>query len=161
MSLNIDFSALTSCEVMGLDIDRNEHEQLKILQGEAEAYLLSHEWCSGIVKSMFGFGAGRIFAVYFIQIKPSAPDVEEYFWVISGNFPALYFVADTDMPTPGDALSEYLAVMQTWADAAVRQDHDLAAELPPVNAPFTPEFGKMLGKQLEQFIAELMSDDET
>ena len=142
----IDWNKVFPLSAMG-DSDE-ESALLSEMAEEARAYLIKHRWCADVPELYWGLGVGKCFAVFLAGIRPAVSGVDEYLWVITGDLPPLYLVAD-HASCPAQALYEYITVMRQWADAAVRQEHNPELLLPPVDAAFTKEHGEMLSKRLD------------
>lgn len=93
-----------------------------------------------------GIGIARVIAVFLARIQPASPDVDCWLWIVIGDVPPAYLVAD-DNPSPHAALEAYILEMTQWIDA-VRKGSPIK-DLIPVNAPPTKEFADMLASRLE------------
>lgn len=112
---------------------------------EASSFLRAFEWCSDIKEAFFGRGIGGVVAVFLFRIEPLG-SVDEWLWVVTGDLPSAYLVAD-DAPTPVVALELYCELMDDWV-AAVRGEKSLSEVFPVVAVP-TMESANMLRERLE------------
>jgi hypothetical protein len=118
---------------------------LKRMYSEAERFLLSFKWCTGIVEAWLGIGVGGVVAIFLFEIKPSKPDVDDVLWVVVGDIPPAYLVVD-DSPTPKAALATYIAEARRWISAVTSRSE--LTDCIPVNAPPTDENANRLESRL-------------
>lgn len=144
-----DTSSLTPAEdLRGDDLEETHllHEMLE----EATDFLRGFRRCKQIKRRYFGRGVGGVFAVFLFEIAPSGPEVDDTLWVIVGDLPSAYVIAE-DTLTPDDALRSYVEEMDTWVTAV--QEGRSVEELIPVGAEPTKENAEQLGSRLA-FIRE-------
>jgi hypothetical protein len=141
----VDVSSLVPVKDMSGD-SKKDTGLLRKMAEEAHAYLLSFKWCKSIRRAWFGWGVGGICAVLLFELEPGSPKVDKLLWVIVGDLPPAYLVAD-ESPTPLAALRNYVKLMQDWVDtvkAGKSVDHCI-----PVNAPTTLEYAQLLNRRLK------------
>lgn len=126
---------------------------LEKMAEEAKAFLQAFEWCTAIDGSYFGYGVGGVVGVFLFRIVPAAEGVDDCLWVIIGDLPPAYLVADENR-TPGGALRSYTDQMRRWV-AAVESAQPVD-ELIPVDAPATLETALALKKRLAFLEAEIL-----
>jgi hypothetical protein len=140
----IDFNKVVRSGELRGD-NEQDTELLKELLREAEAFLRSFDWCQSISQSYFGLGIGGVVAVFLFRIAPKKKDIDEWLWVVVGDLPPAYLVADGN-PTPVSALEAYVEEMSAWVDAA--RNGRPVAELIPVNLLPSPDNAARLQKRL-------------
>ena len=126
--------------------DQEETTRLREMEDQARAFLSSFPWFESIVELYFGDGVGGVCAVFFAQIKPSRPDVDEYLWVVVGDLPSAYMVTD-DCRTPKQALEGYIEEMRKWV--ALARLSQTSPDVIPINVPATPEGAEALESRLD------------
>ena len=129
---DVDMRTVTPAASMAGE-DEEETGLLRASLRDAADFLMSFEWCSGIMEAYFGLGIGGVVAVFLFRID-APPQVDEWLWAIVGELPSCYLVT-TAAPTPLAALEIYCDVMRDWA-AAVRAGHPLD-DVFPVRAAAT------------------------
>jgi hypothetical protein len=118
----------------------------------AAKYLSSFPWCDSILNSYFGGGVGGIFAIFFIQIRPSHPNVDPWIWVIVGDIPPAYLPV-SDCRSPAEAFRTYIRGMARWVELArLGQAGTSDQGVPPVDVPATPEWAERLDQKLRGLI---------
>jgi len=132
--------------------DEEDIALLRVMASEAEKFLRSFSWCTGIRESYFGDGYGGIVTIFFFRIEPARAGVDEWIWVVYGDLPSAYLVTD-GCKTPSQALEGYIEEMARWVDLAKRGRS--SKEAIPVNLPATPENAANLEKRLH-FLSELV-----
>jgi hypothetical protein len=137
---NVDFTKIVPIKQMAGDSSQDT-ELLKQMLKEAETYLSAFDWCESIAESYFGLGVGGVVAVFLFRIIPGSAEVDEWLWVVVGDLPPAYIVAE-DNPTPVSALEAYIEEMSVWV-TAVEKGRPVD-EVIPVNVPPTRENAKRL-----------------
>jgi len=127
---------------------------LKEMLAEASRYLSSFRWSGQIEQSYFGLGVGGIVAVFLFRIRPSEPSVDEWLWVVVGDVPPAYLVAD-EAPNPACALKVYIGLMREWVKAV--HEGQPTDELIPVNVDPTEEWANQLEGRLDFLEREVLS----
>ena len=117
---------------------------LRSMAEEAENFLSSFTWCESVQRRYFGFGIGKVVAVFFFEIKPAGAD--RWIWVVTGDLPPAYLVID-ECKSPAEALTAYISEMMRWVELAKRGK--TSSDVIPVNVPATPEWARALGSRLE------------
>ena len=107
--------------------DDEETAKLTALLERAKTWISDHEWCESIIDDYYAFGIGDIVGIFLLHLKISR-EREGWAWVIVGDLPSAYVVAD-DAETPKAALVVYCELMQDWVNA-VREGKDLASVYP-------------------------------
>jgi hypothetical protein len=144
-----DISSLTPIE----DLRGDSLEDTQLLNGmaeEATEFIGGFRWCKGIKRRYFGRGVGGIFAVFLFEIVPSSPEVDSMLWVIVGDLPSAFLLAEGNL-TPDDALTGYVEAMEAWVTAA--REGLPVDDLIPVNVEPTKENAERLASRLK-FIRE-------
>lgn len=126
---------------------------LKIMLEEAINYLKSHKWCPEIEKIYFGFGIGKIVAVFLFKFSEKIKGTDEFLWVIVGDLPSAYLVIDNS-PSPKEALEGYCEIMEDWVNA-VRNSASLK-DVYPVKVPPTEEYARMLSSRIESLRSDVI-----
>ena len=88
---------------------------LRTMADEARAYLSGFNWCPQIRNLYLAFGIGGVVGLYLAELEDKIDDQDGYLWVIVGDLPTAYLVADST--TPYQALETYGSLMTDWADA--------------------------------------------
>jgi hypothetical protein len=140
------FSNVVSLHSMSGD-DEQDTALLREHFTEACEYLLSFDWCVSIVDSYFGDGVGGIAAAFLFRILPARTGIDEWLWVVVGDFPPAYFVTE-DIKSPHDALTAYILHRSTWVEA-VLGGRILQGDVMPVSADRTREVAEALSKRLK------------
>jgi hypothetical protein len=102
--------------------DEEETKLLHELSARAETFISSFAWCLSISEFYFGEGIGGIFGVFFARIQPSCADIDDFLWVIVGDFPPAYLVTDR-CKTPSQAIRAYLVEIRKWIELARQGSH--------------------------------------
>jgi hypothetical protein len=127
---------------------------------DAENYLRSFSWCESIEGRYFGAGIGGVVGIFLFGIVPAHPDIDEWLWVVVGDLPSAYLVAD-DCKVPSEVLATYIELMRRWTTLA--KSGRTSPEVIPVNVPATPEWAKELEGRLdflEDDVLPQFRDDE-
>lgn len=145
MTLLVDISRLTPiANLAGEDAD--ETRELQAMAKAASDYLSEFRWCGAVRNVYAGIAVAGVIGVFFAQIQPTQPEVDEWLWVVVGDVPPAYIVTD-DAHTSVAALDAYAREMEAWVEAVdAGQPVD---ELIPVNAPATREYATMLRSRLD------------
>lgn len=152
MTSTVDFSKI--CPIVEMrGEDREETLLLEEMFKCAKNYLESFDWCERISEAWFGLGVGGVVAVFLFEILPKTHDVDEWLWVIAGNFPPAYIVTDY-APNPACALKEYMREMKEWV-LAVKSGRSVD-ELIPVNASATIENAEDLDRRIAFLTREIL-----
>lgn len=129
--------------------------KLSDLESAAANFIRSFSWSGELLALYQGFQEPGIVGVFLVQLSPSAPEVDEWLWVVVGDFPPAYLVTDGS-PTYVQAVEGYIEEMQRWVDAV--REGDSVDELIPVNAPPTEEYADMLAGRLRSLKVALVDD---
>ena len=148
----IDVSQMKTFEAIKGE-DAKDTRLLKEMMIEANSFLSSHEWCDHVDSLYFAYGVGGIIAIFLAQITPYSSEVDKCLWVIVGDIPAAYIVAD-DNPTVADALDAYCLEMDTWVKAV--NEGESVDDLIPVNVSPTPEYAEQLRGRLEYIRSNIL-----
>ena len=109
---------------------------LEQMANHARDFMNFKAWCNGIEAQYFGYGVGGVVAVFLFAISPSREDIDKDLWVIVGDIPSAYIVAEEN-PTPSSALDAYIGEMSAWVEDA--ESGKSVTELIPVNVPANAE----------------------
>lgn len=145
----MDTSRLTPGTLMRGE-DEKETTLLQEMLVEARAYIRSFNWCPPISEELFGFGIGKVFALFLFRFAKPVSEVDDCLWVVVGDLPSAYFVID-DAPSPRSAAEVYCRIMQDWINAVVSEAP--LDDVFPVKADATVEMAQMLDSRL-RFIRE-------
>lgn len=116
------------------------------LEREALNFINRFAWCAGVEELHEGIEVPDVIGVFQVKIRPARAGVDERLWIVVGDLPPAYLVAD-DNPTTEDAIAGYIREMRRWVEAVrVGQSVD---ELIPVNVPPTEEYAVMLAQRLQ------------
>ena len=126
--------------------DDEETQRLREMEQRARDFISDFEWCEEIRDFYFGAGVGDVFAVFLAHIRPAQPSVDEYLWIVVGDFPSAYLVTD-DCANPREALEGYIWEMRKWVDLA--REGRSSDDVIPVNVPATPERAESLESRLD------------
>lgn len=126
----------------------NEDETQRLLNMEERAreFITTFAWCGGIRDFYYGAGIGDVFAVFLAHIEPTQEPVDEYLWIVVGDFPSAYLVTD-ECPAPKEALEGYIWEMRKWV--ALAKQGKTSKDVIPVNVPATPEWAERLELRLD------------
>jgi hypothetical protein len=128
--------------------DEMDTRLLSEMADAAKRYISSFSWCVAVLDSYFGGGIGGIFAVFFLHIRPSHPEVDPWVWAMVGDVPPAYLPL-TDAESPAEAFAEYMHGMSKWVELARKGEIGTPEEgVPPVNVPPTPEWAERLNQKL-------------
>lgn len=116
------------------------------LLAEARNYLAKFKWCKEIRSFYIGGGVGGIYAVFLFEIENSASPDDDWLWVVVGDIPPAYLVANGGPRNPQEALLAYINLMGEWV-AAVKKGEPVG-HLIPVNVPPTPKYAEMLESRI-------------
>ncbi|MES2737883.1 MAG: hypothetical protein V4672_16290 [Verrucomicrobiota bacterium] len=119
-------------------IEGDSPEDTKLLRSmadEVRAYLSGFNWCPQIRNLFLTFGIGGVVGLYLVELEDKIGDQDGYLWVIVGDLPTAYLVADST--TPYEVLETYGSLMTDWADA-VESGRSLEDVFPVATKP-TPE----------------------
>lgn len=119
--------------------------ELTDLEEAALNYIRSFAWSGEVLAMYDGFQEPGILGVFLVHLRPAQPQVDEWLWIVVGDLPPAYLVAD-DNPTVAQAVTGYADEMQRWADAA--RAGAPVDDLIPVNVSPTKEFADMLSSRL-------------
>jgi len=120
-------------------------ETLTDLEEAAVNFIRSFAWSGELLAMYEGFQEPDMLGVFLMQLRPAQPQVDEWLWVVVGDLPPAYLVAD-DNPTVARAVLGYADEMQRWVDAA--RAGAPVDDLIPVNVPPTAEFADKLSSRL-------------
>ncbi len=128
--------------------DEQDTTLLRKMSEDASTYVSSFSWCEVIRESYFGGGVGGIFAVFFLRIRPSRPDVDPWIWTMVGDIPPAYLPL-CDCESPAQAFRSYICGMTRWVEMARSGGAVIPKwNVPPVNLPATPEWAEKLNQKL-------------
>lgn len=133
--------------------DAEESAQLRVMYERARGYLATRSWHPVIGDAYFGFGIGGVVAVFLLHVKATAMAVDEWMWVVEGDFPSAYLVTDRAV-TPAAALGVYCELMQDWIEA-VRSGTSLE-DVFPVDAPPDEEHADMLSERISSLKTDII-----
>lgn len=120
--------------------------KLSELENAALNYIRSFSWSGDVLALFRGVHVPGILGIFLVRLHPAAAGVDEWLWLVVGDVPPAYLVADGNS-TPADALEGYIREMRRWVHAA--RSGAPVDDLIPVNAPPTPDFADMLDRRLE------------
>jgi len=126
---------------------------LRKMAAEAHEFMCEKEWCERIDSQHFAYGVGGVVAVFLFQITPNSEDVDSSLWVIVGDLPPAYIVAE-DNPTVADALDGYCSEMEAWVEAVEKGES--VEDLIPVNVPPTSDHAGQLRGRVEFLRTRIM-----
>lgn len=148
--------------IVDVEPDASDKFSFSGLAEAAERFLLQQTWCDAVKSGYLGYGCEGIVGVFFFEIIPSRPNVDEQLWVVVGDVPPAYLVCDK-APRPSLALRGYIDEMKRWVDAV--QAGRPVDELIPVCyqntlklVPPTVEFAEMLGGRLSLLEQNVLPD---
>jgi hypothetical protein len=139
--------------IQNLSDDPDEEKCLYRFAQTAKSFLLSRNWCNEIKTGYLAYGVDGVLGVFFFEIIPAKPNVDNQLWVITGDVPPAYLVCDC-APNPSSALNGYIYEMRLWVEA-VKSGKPIGNLIPvcyqditnPV--PPTAEFADLLERRLE------------
>jgi hypothetical protein len=152
MSMDLPVSGVIPISDMHGD-DEDETRRLRDMEAKARDFITDFDWCDGVREFYFGEGIGDVFAVFLARITPARPSVDEYVWIVMGDFPPAYLVID-DCPTPKAALEGYIWEMRKWV--ALAKEGKASRDVIPVNVPATPEWAETLESRLDALEQKIM-----
>lgn len=132
-SCPVDIGKMQVADLIKRD-SASDTELLRKMATEANEFMREQDWCERVDHQYLAYGVGGVVAIFFFQIIPRSEDVDSCLWVIVGDLPPAYIVADGN-PTAADALDGYCSEMEAWVEA-VRKGENVD-DLIPVNAPPT------------------------
>jgi len=149
----LDMKQVVPVEEMKGDCEKDTN-LLKEMLEKAINYLESYKWCPEIEKIYFGFGIGKIVAVFLFKFKGKIKDSDdEFLWVVVGDLPSAYLVID-NAPSPKEALEGYCELMEDWVNA-VRNGTSLK-DVYPVAASPTEEHARMLSSRINSLRRDII-----
>ncbi|HJX85345.1 MAG TPA: hypothetical protein VJ723_13475 [Candidatus Angelobacter sp.] len=110
----VECSTLASPDELPGDAEEDTQLLSKMAE-EAKLFLRSLDWCKTIHDGWLGWGVGGVVAVFLFKVATSG-NVDHLLWVITGDLPATYLIAD-EAPTPLAALAIYVKLIQAWINA--------------------------------------------
>lgn len=128
-------------------IEGDSPEDTKLLRSmadEARVYLSGFNWCPPIRNLYLAFGIGGVVGLFLAELESKIDDQDGHLWVIVGDLPNAYLVADST--TPSEALDTYCSLMADWADA-VESGGSLDEVFPVATKP-TRENAALLRRRL-------------
>jgi hypothetical protein len=138
--------------------DEEDRALLAKMLRKAEDFLNHHHWCCTIKESYFGIGVGGVFAVFLFNIEPRTEEVDEWLWVVCGDYPFAYLTTK-NTPTAVEALILYIGLMEDWVDAVLAGE-DLSLVFPVAAPPrtsrrrYAPKFDYKLNFLREYLLEE-------
>lgn len=154
--MNIEQFGVSDVGAMG-GKSKTEQRYLEEMLDNATRYMQKFPWCAGVEAAYFGAGAGKIFAVFLFEVKMKWEASNRLFWVVVGDIPPAYLVADEETGTPLDALDLYCCLMGAWVEAVEKQEP--VDDLIPVNVPPTAENAAMLASRLDYLGEHFLRDE--
>ncbi len=144
------------------DIDKLQQRplsgQLSELELGAANFIRSFAWSGELLALYEGYQEPGIIGVFLVHLRPAAAEVDEWLWIVVGDLPPAYLVADGN-PTWQRAVAGYIDEMQRWVDAA--KAGAPVDDLIPVNTPPTPEYAAMLESRLRTLSETLLDPSRT
>jgi hypothetical protein len=131
-SLHSRFVGVKAVQEMEGD-DPHDSALLRDALARARRYICGFKWCQEVVNEYFGFGVGGVVSVFLFQIKNSASAEDDYIWIVSGDVPTAYLVAD-EATSPEQALEIYVELMREWIEG-VRGERDIRECFPVAATP--------------------------
>ena len=145
-----------------VDLTQLERRPLSGSLGELELqaanFIRSFAWSGELLELYEGFQEPEIIGVFLVHLRPAAPNVDEWLWIVVGDLPPAYLVAD-GYPTWKMALAGYVEEMQRWVDAT--KAGRPVDELIRVNTPPTREYAEMLESRLRTLQETLLDPRRT
>ena len=89
--------------IQDLSDDPEDEKCLYRFGQTAKSFLLSQNWCKEIRAGYLAYGVDGVLGVFFFEIIPARPNVDNQLWVITGDVPPAYLVCD-NAPSPSSAL---------------------------------------------------------
>jgi hypothetical protein len=129
--------------------------KLSELENAALNYIRSFSWSGEVLALFRGVHVAGILGIFLVRLRPSAAGVDEWLWLVVGDVPPAYLVAEGN-PTPASALEGYIREMRRWVQAA--RSGEPVDDLIPVNTPPTPDFADMLERRLDSLERAIESE---
>lgn len=126
--------------------DETDSALLHAMAVDATQYILSFDWCVSVVDAYFGDGVGGVVAVFLFRILPAHPPIDEWLWVVVGDLPPAYFVAE-DIRSPHDALEAYIWHRSKLVEC-ILSGRTPPGDVMPVNVNMTRELAETLSNRL-------------
>jgi hypothetical protein len=123
----------------------DETEGLLRMSDDAVGYLHSHSWCPQIEHVFLAFGVGDVVALFFVRFSAPLTSGDAGLWVVTGDVPDAYFVADDASEARG-AMEVYCRLMSDWVKAV--ETGSAMDNVFPVRASATAENAHELCKRL-------------
>jgi hypothetical protein len=117
----VDLASLTkiSNERDLVGIDDEDTGQLRAMHVAAMDYIKSFKWSKGVTETFFGMGLGGVFSIFLFRFDALVGGTDEFLWVVEGDIPSAYLVAD-DAETPEGAARVYFGLTEDWANAVLQ-----------------------------------------
>lgn len=135
-------------------VDAVEQRELAAMLQEALEFVTGFRWCKGVQSTYVGFWIDGVIAVFLLAVDNAASPQDDLLWVVVGDVPPAYLVAQDGPENPAQALQEYLELVSQWVDA-VKAGASIT-DLIPVNAPPTVEYAEMLASRVEYLRSEVL-----
>lgn len=119
------------------------------LKEKAESFILSHEWCKGIINSLYKIGIPNKLGIFLIEINPANSDVDNFVWVVNGDLPSVYL--DISLTNEVEVIKCYCDLMEDWSDAII--NNKSIDDCYPVKVAPTLEHAEMIQSRI-RFIRE-------
>ena len=84
--------------------------ELQKMASEAEAFLLSQDWCKSILNGYLDRGWAGILAVFYFEIIPTTINADNNVWIIVGDLPPAY-IDTKSCPNGATAIDGYVGAM--------------------------------------------------
>lgn len=134
-----------------------ESDEFHLLSGmliEAKSYICGFNWCRKLKKAYFGCGIGGIFSIFLMDIDNASSPSDNLLWVIVGDIPPAYLVADDGPQNPREVLAEYISLMREWVFAV--ENSKGIDDLIPVNVEPTLDNAMKLKGRLDYLQSEFL-----
>ncbi len=139
----VDFDTVMPSTQMTGDCPEDT-QLLREALAKAHAFISGHAWCTRVREQYFGLGVGGIVSVFLFEIAPERGDIDELLWVVVGDLPSAYLVAD-EARDPAEALAQYITLMRQWI-SAVNEGGDLSAVYPVAAAATSANAAALEGR---------------
>lgn len=131
------------------------------LAREAESFLTRHWWCGAVRQGYLDYDWYGILALFYFEIEPASPNVEDVVWVIVGDVPPAYIGAKT-CPTAMDAIEGYVYELEGWVEAvnageALDDFMPVYVRYSSERVDLTTEFAAMLASRLDFIRSEIIA----